>query len=76
MGGAPARRVWRRRGGCVRAGRTRYGLAMDLVDLSTPLGIALLAVGAFVAIKAVKTIVKLLMLVVIAVGVYLMFLAG
>lgn len=43
---------------------------MDL-DPSTPLGIVLIVVGAFVALKAAKVIVKVLMLVVVAIGVYL-----
>jgi hypothetical protein len=42
-------------------------------DLSTPLGIALIAVGAFVAVKALKTVIRLAMVVVVAVGLYLWF---
>lgn len=42
-------------------------------DLSTPLGIALVAVAAFVALKAIKTAVKVVMLVVVLAGLYLMF---
>jgi hypothetical protein len=48
---------------------------MDLGDLqlTTPLGIVLIAVGAFVAFKAVKTVVKVAMLLVVAAGLYLWF---
>ncbi len=42
-------------------------------DLSGPLGFALIAIGAFVAIKAVKAVIKLLMLVVVIGGLYLLF---
>jgi hypothetical protein len=42
-------------------------------EISTPLGIVLIAVGAFVAYKAAKAVVKLLMLVVVAAGLYLWF---
>lgn len=42
-------------------------------DLSGPLGFALIAVGAFVVIKAVKAVVKLLMIVVVIAGIYLLF---
>ncbi len=49
---------------------------MEAIDLSTPLGVALLAIGAFVAFKAVKAVVKLLMLVVAAAGIYLTFFVG
>lgn len=48
----------------------RYGPAMD-IEPTTPLGIALIVVGAFVAIKAAKVVVKVLMLLVIGVGVYI-----
>ena len=41
------------------------------MELSTPLGIALVVIGVFVAFKAVKSVVKLVMLVVIAGGLYL-----
>jgi hypothetical protein len=41
-----------------------------VVGIDNPLGLALVAVGIFVAIKAVKSIVKLAMLVVIGIGVY------
>jgi hypothetical protein len=41
---------------------------MDGID--TPLGLALVAVGIFVLIKAVKSVVKLAMLVVIGIGLY------
>jgi hypothetical protein len=44
-----------------------------LDDVSTPLGIALIALGVFVAIKAIKTVVKVAMLAVILVGLYLWF---
>ena len=48
---------------------------MDL-DVSTPVGIALIVIGVFVALKAAKTVVKLVMLVVIAAGLYLWLGAG
>lgn len=41
------------------------------MEISTPLGIALVVIGLFVAIKAAKTVVKVTMLLVIAAGVYL-----
>lgn len=47
---------------------------MDIVNDAWPsdlLGLALLAVGAFVAFKAAKLVIKLLMVVVIAAGLYL-----
>ena len=43
------------------------------MELSTPLGIALVVIGIFVAFKVAKTVVKLVMLVVIAAGLYLWF---
>jgi hypothetical protein len=48
---------------------------MDFGDfeLATPLGIALIVIGAFVAFKAVKTVVKVAMLLVVAAGLYLWF---
>jgi hypothetical protein len=47
---------------------------MDNVDLplDNPLGILLIAVGVFVVFKALKTVVKLAMLIVIAAGLYLL----
>jgi hypothetical protein len=45
-------------------------------DVSTPLGIALIVVGVFVAIKAVKAVVKVAMIVVVLVGLYLWFGVG
>jgi hypothetical protein len=42
-------------------------------DLSSPLGLALIAVAAYVAIKAVKVAVKVAMLVVVLGGLYLWF---
>jgi hypothetical protein len=45
-------------------------------QISSPLGIALIVIGAFVAIKAIKTVVKLAMVVVIAIGLYLWFGVG
>lgn len=42
------------------------------MELTTPMGIALVVIGLIVAFKAVKTVVKVLMLLVIAAGVYLM----
>jgi uncharacterized membrane protein len=48
---------------------------MELADieLSTPLGIALVVIAAVVAFKAVKTVVKVAMLLVVAAGLYLWF---
>lgn len=43
------------------------------LELSTPLGIALVVIGVFVAFKAVKSVVKVVMLVVVAAGLYLWF---
>ena len=40
------------------------------MEISTPVGIALVVIGLFIAIKAAKTVVKLLMLIVIGVGLY------
>lgn len=51
-------------------------LYRDRMELSTPLGIALIVVGVIVAVKAVKTVVKVLMLVVILAGLYLWFGVG
>ena len=45
------------------------------MEITTPLGIALIVIGVFVALKAAKTIVKLLMIAVIAGGLYLWFFA-
>jgi hypothetical protein len=42
-------------------------------DLSNPLGIVLLAVGIFVAVKTVKTVIKIVMLTVVLAGLYLLF---
>jgi len=50
-----------------------YGAGMEL---TTPTGIALVVIGIFVAFKAAKAVVKVLMLVVIAVGLYLWFGGG
>lgn len=54
---------------------------MDVVDdlsglvngIDTPLGIVLLVIGAFVALKAAKLAVKLAMIPVVLAGVYLWF---
>lgn len=62
-------------------GRCRYGTPMELLDgmdgfrqtLDTPMGIVLLVVGAFVALKAAKFVVKLAMLPVVLGGLYLWF---
>ena len=45
----------------------------DGMEMSTPLGIALVVIGIIVVVKAAKTIVKVLMLVVILAGLYLWF---
>lgn len=46
------------------------------MELSTPLGIALVVIGLIVAVKAAKTVIKVLMLVVILGGLYLWLGAG
>jgi hypothetical protein len=51
-----------------------YGHRVD--EISTPVGIVLIAVGIFVAIKALKTAIKIAMLIVIGVGLYLWFGVG
>lgn len=43
------------------------------IDPSQPLGIALIVLGVIIAVKAAKTIVKVLMLVLVAAGLYLAF---
>lgn len=43
---------------------------------TTPVGIALIVLAVIVAVKAAKTVVKLVMLALIAVGVYLVFMGG
>lgn len=43
------------------------------MEMTTPVGIALVVIGIFVAFKAVKSVVKILMLLVIAGGLYLWF---
>ena len=43
------------------------------MELTTPVGIALVVLGVIVLLKAVKTVVKVVMLVVIAAGLYLWF---
>lgn len=47
-----------------------YGEPMEM---STPLGIALVVIGVIVVVKAAKTVVKVLMLLVILAGLYLWF---
>lgn len=47
-----------------------YGAVMEL---STPMGIALVVIGLVVILKAAQTVVKLLMILVIAAGLYLWF---
>lgn len=46
------------------------------MELSTPLGIGLVVIGLIVAIKAVKGVVKVLMIIVILAGLYLWLGAG
>ncbi len=43
------------------------------MEITTPVGIALVVIGVFVAFKAAKTVLKLIMLAVIALGLYLWF---
>ena len=40
------------------------------MEITTPVGIALVVIGVFIALKAAKTIVKLLMVLVVAAGLY------
>ncbi|HVM15054.1 MAG TPA: hypothetical protein VM287_12105 [Egibacteraceae bacterium] len=47
------------------------GLGIDGLGMDTPLGMVLLAVAAFVALKAAKLAVKLAMLPVLLAGLYL-----
>jgi hypothetical protein len=63
-------------GGCMTSRVRRAGPQVDYgeaMELSTPLGIALVVVGLIVAVKAAKTMIKVLMLVVILGGLYLWF---
>ena len=46
---------------------------MDSLNNSTWLGIALVVIGIFVAFKAVKGVIKVVMLLVVAAGLYLWF---
>ena len=46
---------------------------MESLDKSAWLGIALVVIGIFVAFKAVKGVIKVLMLLVIAAGLYIWF---
>lgn len=43
------------------------------MEITTPVGIALVVIGVFVALKAAKTVIKLVMIVVVAAGLYLWF---
>lgn len=43
------------------------------MEITTPVGIALVVVGIFVALKAAKTVIKIVMIVVVAAGLYLWF---
>ena len=45
-------------------------------DVSTPLGILLVVVAVFAALKAVRFIVRLALLLIVAIGLYLWFGAG
>lgn len=40
------------------------------MEITTPVGIALVVIGVFVAFKAAKTVIKLVMVLVIAAGLY------
>ena len=68
------RAVAQRYGSVPAGGAARNVQRMD--DLTTPLGIALIALGVFAAIKAAKAVVKLTMLAIIVIGLYLWFGAG
>jgi hypothetical protein len=46
---------------------------MPDIEITDPLGIALLVIGAFVAFKAVKAVVKVAMVLVMLIGAYLWF---
>ena len=48
-------------------------IEVGTIQLTTPVGIALVVIGVIVLLKAVKTVVKVVMLVVIAAGLYLWF---
>ena len=50
-----------------------YRAAMESLDKSSWLGIALVVIGIFVAFKAVKGVIKVVMLLVVAAGLYLWF---
>ena len=43
------------------------------MELTTPLGILIIAIAAFVALKTVKAAIRLAMIVLVAVGLYLWF---
>lgn len=49
---------------------------MEFGPVASPLGLVLIAIGIWLAIKAVKTVVKVGMVVVIAIGAYLFFFGG
>jgi hypothetical protein len=51
----------------------RYRRHMPDLEITDPLGIALLAIGAFVAFKAIKAVVKVAMVLVMLIGAYLWF---
>ena len=43
------------------------------MEITTPVGIALVVLGVFIALKAAKTVIKLVMVLVVAAGLYLWF---
>lgn len=43
------------------------------MEITTPVGIGLIVIGVFVAFKAAKTVIKLVMVAVVAAGLYLWF---
>lgn len=47
---------------------------MDMtMDISTPLGIAIVVIGLIVAVKAIKIVIKLVMVALVLFGLYLVF---
>ena len=49
---------------------------VDLDPVASPLGIAVIILGVLVALKAIKTVIKLAMIAIIGVGVYLFLYGG
>ena len=49
---------------------------VDLDPIASPVGIAVIVIGAVILIKAIKTAVKMAMLAVILIGLYVFFYGG